>query len=151
MPGQPRTLRWWIRFALIILALILAALVIFLFLQYRALQRERILNAHEWRWSLFLGREAPLPPGDASVIRAWMTFDYVNKLFALPPDYLRTKLGIADPGYPQLTIAAYAANAGTGTAAALTAVQNAVSGYAAPTASTTPAGATGTPGGGASI
>ncbi len=37
-----------------------------------------------------------------------MTFDYVNHLFTLPPQYLETTLGITDGRYPRLTIEEYA-------------------------------------------
>lgn len=123
----------WLRAAIIALAIVLAVLVVFLFFQYRALRRENLLNARSWRWTPFLGSRAPLPVVDASAIRAWMTFGYVNHLFALPPAYLKAKLGIVDARYPNLTVSAYASEAGIAPDAALAAVQGAVQDLAAPT------------------
>jgi len=42
------------------------------------------------------------------VIAPWMTFDYINVIFSLPPDYLKTALLITDPTYPNLRIERYA-------------------------------------------
>lgn len=45
---------------------------------------------------------------DIGYVESWMTFQYVNTVFGLPEDYLRTQLGITDPTYPKTTIAKYA-------------------------------------------
>jgi hypothetical protein len=45
---------------------------------------------------------------DLGVIQSWMTFDYINNVFALPPDYLKTSLKITSSRYPFLTIKHYA-------------------------------------------
>lgn len=37
-------------------------------------------------------------------IQSWMTFRYINLVFHLPADYLKTSLGITDPHYPNLSI-----------------------------------------------
>jgi len=37
-----------------------------------------------------------------------MTFDYLNHVFNLPPDYFKTALVIKDSHYPRLTITRYA-------------------------------------------
>ncbi len=37
-------------------------------------------------------------------ISNWMTFNYINKVFNLPPDYLKTQLSITDSRYPRLSI-----------------------------------------------
>ena len=41
-------------------------------------------------------------------IQAWMTFDYINTVFKLPPNYLKNQLGIQDTRYPYLVIDRYA-------------------------------------------
>lgn len=93
----------YIRYALIVLALILLALVVFVAVEYHSLRQQQIIDAH-MRLSQFLTRHAPFGPSDADIIRSWMTFDYVDKIFALPPDYLKTRLQITDTHYPKLTI-----------------------------------------------
>lgn len=37
-------------------------------------------------------------------IKSWMTFRYVNLVFHLPEDYLKSSLNISDSHYPNLTI-----------------------------------------------
>ena len=37
-------------------------------------------------------------------IMNWMTFDYINRSFNLPPEYLKGKLNITDKKYPNITI-----------------------------------------------
>lgn len=37
-------------------------------------------------------------------IQGWMTFDFINKSFKLPPEYLKTKLNITDKKYPNISI-----------------------------------------------
>lgn len=60
------------------------------------------------------------------VLRPWMTFEYVNRVFGLPPEALREVLRIADPKYPKLTIASFARKAGISADAALAQVAAAI-------------------------
>lgn len=46
-----------------------------------------------------------LAPSD---IQSWMTFGYINFVFELPTDYLKTAADISDPRYPNIQIARYA-------------------------------------------
>jgi UDP-glucose 6-dehydrogenase len=41
-------------------------------------------------------------------IQPWMTFEYINKVFKLPPEYLRGKMSIQDASYPRMTLMGYA-------------------------------------------
>src|ERR1035437_6268606 len=45
-------------------------------------------------------------------LASWMTFDYINVVFGIPPDYLKTNLNITDPGYPNIRIDRYAKHNG---------------------------------------
>ena len=71
---------------------------------------------------------------DIDQIQSWMTFDYLNTIFKLPPAYLKTSLVITDTSYPNLHIGAYAHDAHLTQAQALAKVQEAITAYA-PTAS----------------
>ena len=122
-----------IRYALIILGAILLVLAVFLVANYLSLRRAQVINAREMRASALFAHHAPLAASDAGIIRSWMTFDYVNKLFALPSEYLQAQLQINNTHYPRLTIGSY-----------LSEVENAVRNYSAP------ANATGTPANGTS-
>jgi hypothetical protein len=94
------------------LAVVLLVLVIFLVLNYRALRRSAIMNAHQsFLAALMTHHHGPATIADLAFIRPWMTFDYLNKFFALPSQYLQTQLSISDPHYPRITIAAYVKSA----------------------------------------
>ena len=49
----------------------------------------------------FPQRAHPLVPED---IQLWMTFEYINFVFKLPPEYLRQELSIEDSRYPHITL-----------------------------------------------
>jgi hypothetical protein len=71
----------------------------------------------------------PATANDAILIQGWMTFDYVNHLFALPANYLQTSIIIMDRRYPQLSIAEYAEDTHTRQTIVLEQVQTAVRNY----------------------
>lgn len=126
----------YIRWTLIILGLLLIFLLIFFMVQYQAVRRQEALTARELHWSLLLEHHAPLPVSEGNIIRSWMTFDYINKLFGLPPGYLKTQFGISTTSsYPRLTISGYAKSESASTTMMLDEVQNAVQGYASSSAS----------------
>ena len=106
-PGNHKTER---RIVIAILVFAIAFVVLFVFLvrDYRALRRAQILNAREFWLAAVLKNHGVLPASDVTSIRSWMTFDYVNKLFGLPPDYLKTTLSVIDVRYPRLSFSAYA-------------------------------------------
>ena len=53
-------------------------------------------------------RHRPTLLRDPSYISSWMTFDYINKVFNIPPQYFEVSLQIQDPKYPFITIKQYA-------------------------------------------
>ncbi|MGC9599218.1 MAG: hypothetical protein ABSE18_02420 [Minisyncoccia bacterium] len=97
-----------VRYALIILGVIFLVLIVFAVMQYRALRRAQVINAREFFITSLIQRHGPLTANEAALIRPWMTFDYLNRIFNLPADYLKTQLSIADPHYPQLSLGGYA-------------------------------------------
>jgi hypothetical protein len=119
----------YLRWILIGLIAILIILLIVLFVQYQSLQRAQLISDHEFLRSQMLERHAPLPASEANVIRSWMTFDYINKIFGLSPDYLKTQLSISDSRYPRLTVAAYGGSAGIDQATLLNDIENAIRNY----------------------
>jgi hypothetical protein len=68
----------------------------------------------------------PLPAADADLIRPWMTFDYVNRLFGLPPEYLKVGLDITDKRYPDISFTEYSESSGTTSVSFLGSVRSAV-------------------------
>ena len=98
----------YLKYAIIVLVAILLILGFFLVREYRTLRREQIIDLHALHLSAILTHHGSLTANDVDAIRPWMTFDYVNKLFNIPGDYLKTHFGITDARYPQLSLAGYA-------------------------------------------
>jgi hypothetical protein len=122
----------YIRYTLIVLAAALGVLIVFLVANYLSLRREQLINTRHIAFSELLEHHGPLPVSDAGIIRSWMTFDYVNKLFALPPSYLQTQLQITNTHYPKLTISSYEKSANLDAATFLMEVEGAVRSYSGP-------------------
>jgi len=49
-------------------------------------------------------RHGYLEHTQSGMIRSWMTFKYINKVYNLPDDYLKKELNITDARYPNMTI-----------------------------------------------
>ena len=43
-------------------------------------------------------------PTTAQDINGWMTFEYINFVFKLPPEYLKDSLALENVGYPWVTV-----------------------------------------------
>ena len=125
----------------IVVALTLIVLCILLIQQYKRIQQLNNIIRHQSPWSILHGAKS-LTSADASSTQSWMTFEYINKVFALPPQYLQDTLVITDSHYPRLTISTYAKTIKTPEANALMDVQNAIRNFST---STTPILATSTP------
>ena len=83
---------------------------------------ESFISAHHQKF--------PKTASDVDSIQTWMTFDYMNRIFILPPNYLKTKLEITDTRYPRLTLQRFLKENQTGkTVASLSEIQNAVRDY----------------------
>jgi hypothetical protein len=135
--GERRHLARVVEWILILLAIALAVLVVFAVRDYLTLRREQVLTARETALDGVLKAHGPLTANDANIIQSWMTFDYVNRLFHLPTDYLKNALPVADTSYPRLSIGGYARSIGDTSEAALMGVQAAVRGYLIKNASST--------------
>ena len=113
------------------IALASAGLIVLCFLLVREYRHVRQLDYVAAHGSLFeaLRAKGPIGASDASSTQAWMTFDYINHLFALPPQYLETALAITDSRYPRLTIQEYAEDAHLDRTAFLAQAQGAIRTY----------------------
>jgi hypothetical protein len=58
--------------------------------------------------------------------QSWMTFDYINRVYDLPPDALRTALRIVNPRYPRISVWRYSRDMGVDLETALTRVRKAI-------------------------
>ena len=97
--------------------------------QYRMLQKEQLVGTHGILLTSLKSRGA-ITPKDGAFIEEWMTFNYINSLFSLPPAYLEQTLSISDLHYPHLTIEEYAEDTHADKAVTLEAVRSAVESYA---------------------
>jgi hypothetical protein len=128
----------YLGYAMIVLAVVFVALIVFLVLDYRHIRRTAMVSARESWLMAVVHNHGPLTATGVGYVRPWMTFDYINKLFALPPDYLKARLVISDTRYPQLTISKYASGDHLDLAAFLGKLDDAIRSYVT-TASTSTA------------
>ena len=64
-------------------------------------------------------------------IQSWMTFRYVNLVFHLPPEYLKSNLAITDSRYPNISIGALAKEQKKSSSAEILLIQQAIATHAA--------------------
>jgi hypothetical protein len=106
--SQTNSVKQYIKYAMIGLVIVLLVLGVFLARDYIALHRAQIISAQKLQLAAMLKNHGPLTASDVTIVRPWMTFAYINKLFNVPPDYLQTSLSISDPSYPRLSLYGYA-------------------------------------------
>lgn len=107
MPFSNQKFRRYLAYAIVLFLIVLLILVIILVGEYRSLTRANFIQGKELHFSTILKNHGPLTAGDINIIQPWMTFDYINKIFNLPANYLRDALGITDSRYPKITLGAY--------------------------------------------
>ena len=71
----------------------------------------------------------PIQLPEIADIQSWMTFDYLNRVFNLPPNYLRETLQIQSVQYPRLSIRGLAKEQNTSGGVTTVLVQNAIRTY----------------------
>lgn len=104
--------------AMLLLVAVATAAVYLAVNRYAVLRDQGSLKMqHRVRDILRIQTQTPKP--DATYVRSWMTFEYLNRIFSLPPTYFSKKLHITDPSYPKMSIARYAVDARITTNAAL--------------------------------
>ncbi len=112
--AERENVEWRVARTALILALgfLLVATAYLFAAEFRALRTSGVLvPVHRPREILRAVRPqagtAAAPP-NVDLLQSWMTFDYVNKVFGAPPQYLKGRLGITDGRYPALSFARYA-------------------------------------------
>jgi hypothetical protein len=93
---------------LVIILLVLVAISLGAVLVYKYSQIEPLRVINQERISRLARDHIQLGPNDVQMIASWMTFDYVNHVFGLPNDYLRSTFSINDTRYPHLALSRYA-------------------------------------------
>lgn len=118
-----------IKTALIVLGVILVLLCLFLAINYFSLRRANIINTRELSLSAFVQKHGPLTADETGMLRSWMTFAYINKLFALPPDFLKNSFNITDVSYPNITVSHYIDSRHLDTATFMISLETAIGNY----------------------
>ena len=96
----------------IVIVVIMLAIICFCILLVRNIQQAKLAGAFQEKMSisdLLLQKKRAKNTNitDVQYIGAWMTFQYVNFIFNLPEEYLRTSLQIRDTNYPNITLGKY--------------------------------------------
>ena len=112
---------------LIVLAASILLLILALVFFYKPFYLYR--PAHRF-WSTHSHRT--LGVNDVNMIQSWMTFNYINKVFKLPTNYLKNTLNISDSRYPNIPLEDYAEKANIKTGDFTTKVQEVVHSYLTP-------------------
>ncbi len=126
--STPKRIERYLKITIVVASVALIALCALLVREYRHVERINNRSAREVLFSA-LRPHVPATANDVGTVQVWMTFDYINRLFALPGEYLKTNLTITESQYPRLTISRYARDTHVGQAKALTDVQNAIRTY----------------------
>jgi hypothetical protein len=119
-----------LKIIIVLLLVVLLCLLTSLVRQYRQIQHLDYIQTARSQHSLnAIHGNGPVNVKDTSQIQTWMTFDYVNHVFNISPDYLKKHLFITDTKYPRITISQYAKNVGIDKTIALQQVQQFVKLY----------------------
>ena len=118
-----------VRGILIALTMLLIILSTLLFFELRKLHREELFNVRHPFSGIpkHQGRSGNIQ--DISNIQPWMTFDYLNKFFRIPPSYLSDTLHIQDSRYPRFSLSHYAKSQRKDPSLILKRVQGAIESY----------------------
>ena len=110
---------------------ILAVLIIVFIVFFIAVDKPFFIHKIYWPVRKFFSAHTHrlLSAGDINTIRPWMTLDYINKVFKLPPDYLKNNLDISGSRYPNISINGYAKKEKIKTAYLVEKIQEAVHNY----------------------
>jgi hypothetical protein len=119
----------YIPIALVLIVAILLVLVASFVFDIRRLHTNGVFNYTHSAHGFYRLGPRPATLSDVNLIAPWMTFDYINKSFNLPADYLKTTLGISNPSYPHLVISKTAGEFSFSTSTYLENIKNAVSSY----------------------
>jgi hypothetical protein len=77
--------------------------------QYLRIRRANIVAEYKQAISQKISQyHSKLTDKNTDLISGWMTFDYINKIFALPTDYLKNSLVISNTHYPWIPVSRYA-------------------------------------------
>lgn len=131
MPPEKRNgLARHLKYAIIILTVVLVLLVGVFYSEFQTLRRSQLLQSRQ-AWLAALRSRTPLTLTSPDQIQPWMTFDYVNKVFKTPPEYFQTSFSITDKEYPRLFLFTYARRHGIPASSVVSKVKAAVQNFLA--------------------
>jgi hypothetical protein len=114
-------------FIIAVLLTLLLILCLVLFRKYEQVASMHIINPR----TVIYHNQMPRPMTIATVglIQSWMTFQYIDQAFNIPPQYLQSSLHISDLRYPRIPIGRYAMQNGVSQAVFVQQVKDAVTDY----------------------
>jgi hypothetical protein len=126
---ENQKLRKWLIGILTALVVILIFLILLVIHDYR--RARTVDQAQTTQSALSAERKTtgPLSKVEVGDITGWMTFDYVNYLFNLPPAYLKSAGPVNSSLYPHLSLNSFARHSNQSRSAVVTEIQNAVTAY----------------------
>ena len=99
------------KYVLAVMVILLAVLVYLCFLlvhEYKDIRATEVSRGHSFQLAHRTVRT--LTAADTKNITSWMTFDFINRVFHVPADYLQNTLQITDIKYPGISLGVYARN-----------------------------------------
>jgi hypothetical protein len=112
---------------LVLLGFLVIVVIIVSVIYHFSSKTRRFWNVHVIQ--TYQDSHGNLPVSESRLIASWMSFDYINKLYDLPSDYLKNKLSISDVKYPNISIRAYVRSGHIDEVIFLKQVQDSVSQY----------------------
>lgn len=127
---QNENLSWRKNIIITGLAAVIIISGVYSFREYFILYRFNLISSYRNNISAILAKNhAPLSAENVNLIDTWMTFNYINIIFKLPADYLKTNLNILDKRYPNVSLNGFIKNNKLNKATFLESVRQAVSLY----------------------
>jgi hypothetical protein len=75
---------------------ILVCAVGLVFKSYKNITNKKQFRLHGYRSHAF--------PFEVDMVKSWMTFEFINHTFSLPPEYLKNEFAIKSLKYPRITL-----------------------------------------------
>lgn len=98
----------WSLGTLLFILVALFVFICFVFIrEYLLLQHGGVIRVHQSRNNITqypVASTSPIKISNVEMIENWMTFEYINASFQLPPDVLLDGLHITDSHYPRMSI-----------------------------------------------
>ena len=118
----------YVKIIIVFLLLALFSLCFLFYREYNYLRKIDDINSYKGLIETLRNKKS-LSGTDADIVQSWMTFNYLNIIFHIPPNYFKNFLVIADSRYPNLSVGKYAKSVNLSTNILITSVKEAITDY----------------------